>query len=263
MARPHIPTPLEGLGNRPFSFYPPLRNTEHNEWILQGTDWDEVQVMNRKSRLEVSIPSRFVGGVSSPDDPVVIVGLRTELELREGAIVPCIQRVIEMPRAVNGAQRWQALAREDSDDEPAPRRLAPVVGIRIEDTSAPPVPRKFMAAAAAGLLACVVSMALFRDALTARDRYFPGAALKISLPLTFADDYDSVVNQLGTPARQRTVRMDDGHEFLLLRYPGRGFSAVLENAHYLGALGRGGHVLHSVVLPDGRDSAVMLRDLKF
>ena len=243
------------MGNRPFSFFPPLRNTEHNEWVLNGTDWDEVQVMNRKSRLEVSIPSRFVGGVSSIEEPVVIVGLRMELELREGLIVPCVQRVIEMPRAVNGAPRWSA--------QPTPGRLAPVVGIRVEDHSAPPVPRKLMAAAAAGLLACVVSVAVFRDALTARDRYFPGSAMKIALPFTHEDNRQSVMNQLGPPARERSIRTEDGREFQLMRYPERGFTVLLGNSQYVGAVGRGGRVLHSVAMPDGQDSAALLRGLKF
>ena len=119
-----------------------------------------------------------------------------------------------------------------------------------------------MAAAAAGLLACVVTVALFRDALTARDRFFPGAAFKVSLPFTYADDYQSVVARLGAPSQSRALTIADGREFVLLRYPGKGVAVVLENSHYLGAVTRSGRVAHSVVLPGGQDSAATLRALK-
>jgi hypothetical protein len=257
VARPQTPTPLAGLGNRPFSFYPPLRNTEHNEWILSATDWDEFQVINRKSRLEVSIPHRYLGGVSSIDDPVMIVGLRTELELREGAIVPCVHRVIEMPRAVN--ETWAPPRQVDAQ----PGRIAPVIGIRVESNTSPPVPRKLMAAAAAGLLACVVTVALFRDGLTARDRYLPGTPARIDLPFTYDDNYQTVVNQLGEPTQIRPAKTGDGRAVQLLRYPQRGFALVIDEAHYIGAVGRGGRVLHSVQLSEGQDSTTILRRLKF
>ena len=105
MPAPHIPTPLDQLGHRRFSFYPAIVSIEHNEWLFRSSDWDEIQVMNTKTHEEVWIPRRFLGGVSSAEEPVVIVGLVKELEYREGAIVPLIRRVIEMPRAVNDVPR--------------------------------------------------------------------------------------------------------------------------------------------------------------
>ena len=254
MPAPHIPTPLDQLGPRPFSFYPPIRNLEHNEWLLRRAYWDEIQVMNTKSNQELCIPLRFLGGVSSIEEPVVIVGLVKDLEYREGVLVPHVQRVIEMPqsiaRAVNGAPRpWIA--------PPQPGRLAPVVGIRLENNQASGKGRKFLGAVAAGILISIVGMVLFRDGpLSSRARFFSAPA-RLSLPFTANDDYQSVVERWGHPDSSRSRR-----EFHLLRYPERGLIIVLlgrdrEHAFYLGALGRGGRVVHSVTLPDGSDSTTL------
>jgi len=52
-----------------------------------------------------------------------------------------------------------------------------------------------------------------------------------------------------------------------LRYPDRAFTLVLLgtdriHAAYIGAFGRGGRVIHSVVLPDGHDSTTLLTRLR-
>ncbi len=54
--------------------------------------------VNTKSQQELWIPRRFLSGVSSIEEPFVIVGLLKELEYREGMVVPLVRRVIEMPR---------------------------------------------------------------------------------------------------------------------------------------------------------------------
>ena len=126
MPVPHIPSPLEELGNRPFSFYPPIVNIEHNEWIFRRADFDEIRVLNTKSNQELWIPRRFLSGVSSIEEPVVIVGLSKELEYKEGVVVPHIRRVIEMPRAVNESPRIRFQHRAEEGER------ASVVGIRVE-----------------------------------------------------------------------------------------------------------------------------------
>jgi len=124
MASPPIPPLLDQLGARRFSFYPAILNVEHNDWLFRKATWSEIVVVNSKSGLELSIPRRFMGEVSVIDDPVLIVGLHRELELRDGVVAPYQRRVIEMPLAVG----------EDRAASAAPRRSAPapVVGIRIE-----------------------------------------------------------------------------------------------------------------------------------
>src|SRR6266699_399840 len=126
MSLPPIPSPLEHLGVRPFSFYPAILNVEHNEWLFRKATWSEILVVNCKSGAEIWISRRFVGEVSRIDDPVLIVGLNRELEYKGGAVWPFQRRVIEMPVAVGGSST------------PAPPRTAdrsspaPIVGIRLE-----------------------------------------------------------------------------------------------------------------------------------
>jgi hypothetical protein len=144
---------FEQLGRRAFSFFPAIVGIEHNEWVLRRATWTEVEVANKKTGQELSIPRRFVGEVSAIEEPFVIVGLVKELEYREGAVWPHIRRVIEMPRVVNGGFPMRACA---------PQGPAPVVGIRLEP---PRQSRAWKRAAAcvalvlmlvaAGILACV------------------------------------------------------------------------------------------------------------
>src|SRR5271170_5085131 len=124
MPGPPIPASFENLRHRPFSFYPPIVNVEHNEWILRRANWTDFQVINTKTKVELCVPRRFVGEGALVEEPVMIVGLVKELEYREGLVLPHVRRVIEMPRAVNAS----APARTMAD----PPRVAPVVGIRIE-----------------------------------------------------------------------------------------------------------------------------------
>ncbi|MDQ6704784.1 MAG: hypothetical protein M3Z85_02335, partial [Acidobacteriota bacterium] len=82
MSIPPIPPPLEHLGSRHFSFYPPILNIEHNEWTYRSSTWSEILVVNVQSAMEVWIPRRFLGEVSRIEDPVLIVGLLKEIEYK-------------------------------------------------------------------------------------------------------------------------------------------------------------------------------------
>ncbi|HEV2202571.1 MAG TPA: hypothetical protein VGR73_22360 [Bryobacteraceae bacterium] len=259
MPAPHIPTPLDQLGHRRFSFYPAIVGVEHNEWLFRCSDWDEIQVMNTKTHQELWIPRRFLGGVSSTEEPVVIVGLVKELEFREGAVVPLVRRVIEMPRAVNDTPRPGGFASSAA-------RLAPVVGIRLESETHPSPGRGLLVKVAAGLLTCIVGLVIFRDGpLSSRARFFTAPA-RVPLPFTASDDYLSIVSRIGRPASDAARTSPAGLEFHLLRFPDRGYTLVLlghdrDQATYAGAFGRGGRVIHSVTLPDGADSAALLSRL--
>jgi hypothetical protein len=151
MPGPPIPASFESLGRRPFSFYPPIVNVEHNEWILRRANWTDFVVINTKSKDELCVPRRFVGEGALVEEPVMIVGLVKELEYRaqEGLVLPHVRRVIEMPRAVNGPARIAG-----------PPRSAPVVGIRIEAEPRSKAWRIFVAAAAAAVLICVAVVIL-------------------------------------------------------------------------------------------------------
>jgi hypothetical protein len=147
---PHIPTQLDQLGSRPFSFYPSIVGVEHNQWRLRRVTWTEVHVMNTKSDLEMWVPRHLVGEVSLIEEPVRIVGLVKELEYKAGALIPHRRRVLEMPRAVGDSPR--AMFR------PVPAENGPrVVGIRVEEGSRARRWRRVLGWIATGLLAFIAS----------------------------------------------------------------------------------------------------------
>jgi hypothetical protein len=147
MHGPPIPASFESLKHRPFSFYPPIVNVEHNEWVLRRADWTDFRVVNTKTKTELCVPRRFVGEGALVEEPVMIVGLVKELEYREGQVLPHVRRVIEMPRAVNAVPNPRVAI--------GPPRAAPVVGIRIEAEPRSRVWRVLLAAVAAAVLLCV------------------------------------------------------------------------------------------------------------
>jgi len=233
---PPIPTPLDQAGSfpfhphRPFSFDPPIVNGGENEWLFQRATWNEIQVINAKTSIELWIPRRFVGGVSPVDDPVMIVGLVKELEVNAGAVYPHIRRVIEMPRRTHDKPPAQAAARP-----------AAVVGIRVESGSGM---RIVLGTVATGLLACVAVLIVFRDG-TVGSRLAMSAATQIDLPFTAQDDYDSIVNRLGPPADDR-FRSSGGVRYRRLWYSQESYALILVDGHYAGARDSYGRIIHAV-----------------
>jgi hypothetical protein len=227
-----IPTPLDQLGSTPFSFYPPIVNIEHNEWIFRRSTWDEIQVVNTKTAAELWVPRSFVGELSLVGEPVMIVGLLKELEYRQGVVYPHIRRVIEMPRVVNDSPRTRIRA-------PEPVRPAAVVGIRLESRGRG---KTVLGAVAAGLLACLVAV-ISRDVLLT-SRAWPASA-RVQLPFTNQDDYDSIVRRLGPPAEDGW-RTSKGVDYRRLWYPKQAFAVILIGGRYRGAIDSNGRVLHSV-----------------
>jgi hypothetical protein len=97
---------LEDLGEQRFSFYPAIVNVEHNDWTLKRVMWSEILVANAKTAEELWIPRRFVGEISSVEEPVVIIGLTKELEYKAGAVWPRQRRILSMPK-MGGRCCWR------------------------------------------------------------------------------------------------------------------------------------------------------------
>ena len=100
-----------------------------NEWRLGISSWSEVQVVNTKSGLELWIPRQYIEAVTEGIGSVLTVCLSKELELRAGVLVPRVKRVIEMPHYDKST--WEQTAELAGHEH----RLAPVVGIRVEDVN--------------------------------------------------------------------------------------------------------------------------------
>jgi hypothetical protein len=251
MSGPPIPPLQEPLVHRPFSFYPPILNIDHNEFRLRRSTWSEILVMNTKTGEELWIPRRFLGEISSVDEPVMIVGLLKELEYKGGSVWPHERRVIEMPRAVN-----------QGPAPPPPRTDAPVhvVGIRTEPGPERRVSRLIGAALLLGVLASVVVVSLSRRIVSYR------GVEQSHLGLTSADDYHAVVRRLGAPDEDAWLDSRGEIQYRMLRYRGRGFVVILmgadrDSARYIGAVDNNWKPVESVLLPKGGDTRAMLKGL--
>ena len=249
MASPPIPPLLGHLAARPFSFYPPILNIEHNEWIFSKATWSELVVINHKTGAEFSVPRHYVGEVSLIDHPVVIVGLTRELEYKEGAISPYVRRVIEMPVAVGDA---------------TPRRSgpAPVVAIRLESRR-DNRPLKLIGGALTAAMLIHIGVAnliqVRQRAVLTRDRSY--------LDLTGHDDYSDVVRKLGPPTGERRRTGGDGVQYRALVYPAHRFVVILMGsdlwtATYIGTMDDNWNPVHSAGLPTGGSTSGLLRGLK-
>jgi hypothetical protein len=258
MASPPIPPSLDHLTTRPFSFYPPIVNIEHNEWLFRKATWSEILVVNCKSGAEVWISRRLVGEVSRIEDPVLIVGLNRELEYKGGTVWPYQRRVIEMPVAVGGS----ATASGAVPDRDAP---APVVGIRLESNDR----RIFKLIAAALPVAVLLCLAALRMTqvgevrqgvvFTTRDQQY--------LTLTGRDDYLAAVQKLGKPASDRWQSESGELQCRALGYPDRKYTVILmggsrQSAVYIGTMDENWKPVHSVELHSGGTTASLLRSLR-
>ncbi len=153
MPGPLIPTPFDQIGRRRFSFYPAIVGIEHNEWTLRRITSAEVQVVNCKSAEEIWIPRRFLGEVSSTEDPFIIAGLVQELEYQAGEVLPYRRRVLQMPHAVNGSPAPQfSFAPRIERNGPAP-----VIGIRVESGPSSRMGKRLLTWIVAGILTCITA----------------------------------------------------------------------------------------------------------
>jgi hypothetical protein len=254
-----LPTPLQHLGGRRFSFYPPIRNLEPNEWLYRRATWAECVVVNTRSGEEVWIPRIFLGEVSRIDEPVMIVGLNRELECHEGAVIPRERRVIELPVRVTGSGT-------DNHLSTRAQHLAPVINIRLESRPETRTRKWIGAAAVLGAVAfTIMADVALQTQWHPRADFFRG--YRSYLQLGPDDDYASTVRKLGLPARTDS-RDARGREFRSLSYPSRHYSIVLmgsynENPKYIGTLDAHGRVLDAVRFGDGSTAEFLLHSASF
>ena len=250
-----LPTPLQHLGGRRFSFYPAIRNAGSNEWLYRRATWSECIVANAKSGEEIWVPRIFLGEVSRVDEPLMIVGLNRELELREGSAVPLVRRVIEFPVA-------PAITVNAAGVAPRSHHLAPVVNIRLENPPETRAWKWFGVAAVLGAVALSIVMDVSRQSqLHQRGNIYRG--YRSFLQLGPQDDYKTTVMKMGTPGAVRSTEFE-GRKVQSLFYPARNYSIVLAGlttgtARYAGTIDSRGTVLDSVRSPDGSTYEMFLR----
>jgi hypothetical protein len=241
MASPPIPPSMDRLAARSFSFYPPIVNVEHNEWVFRKATWSEIQVVNCRGGEEIWISRRFVGEVSRVDDPVLIVGLNRELELKGGMIVPFQRRIIEMPLAVNAPMPARSAAKDRNEP-------APVVGIRLEPSDR----RVFkLIPIAVGTLVAVYLVAIgFTRVAELRQKNVALGSGRSFLSLNGRDDFFSVTQKLGGPPATDHTQETGTILYRALGYPDRRYTVILMGANkssltYIGTMDRNWHPIHA------------------
>ncbi len=255
-AEPH--STIGQLEGRRFSFYPAILGIDHNEWTLGDSTWSEVQVRNCETGADFWIPKRELGGVSSSDSPVLILGLRRELEFKAGGIFPHRRVVTEIP-STPAARRGVP----DPAPEPGQRNLS-VADARVVQLLA-------LAVGVALVLSVLIFLGLTGRLHNPLDRWFradTSTADQRYIGLSAADSSFSVVARLGRADLEQWISgAEDEIQFQALHYPQRRYIVILmggsrSDMRYLGTLhGPTRQVLDSAELRSGGDTGPMMRNL--
>jgi len=250
---------LNVLEGRRFSFFPAIRSVEHNEWTLTNETWSEFLAHNVHGGEEVWIPRGMLGEISSTDSPVLIVGLRRELEYKAGSVFPYRSQVVQMPSSSKARE-----AAQPSTVRPSP----PSRASSTESQSLQLIGRTLLI----GLAVCLVFIlfafegarrpftALFRaDSSTADQRY---------LALSRSDHYHDVTIKLGRPEREQWLSKEEAElQFQALWYPSRSYVVILmggtrNEVRYSGTLHDPSRkVLDSARLAGGGDTSSLMKNL--
>jgi hypothetical protein len=233
---------LDHLAARPFSFYPPIVNVEHNEWLFRKATWSEILVVNCRSGAEAWISRRYIGEVARIEDPVLIVGLNRELEIKSGMVVPFQRRIIQMPVAVGG----HPAASGGTKDRGEP---APIVGIRLEPSDRRVL--KLIGVAVGVLIVLYLAALSFTRVGELRQKriVFTGSDQSY-LNLNSRDDYLGVTQKMGTPTTDH--EQETGTIlYRALGYPDRRYTVILMGRDkgsmaYIGTLDQDWHLIHSI-----------------
>jgi hypothetical protein len=233
---------LDHLATRPFSFYPPIVNVEHNEWLFRKATWSEILVVNCRSGAEAWISRRYIGEVARVEDPVLIVGLNRELEIKSGMVVPFQRRIIQMPVAVGGATAAPGSAKDRGEP-------APIVGIRLEPSDRRVL--KLIGVAVGVLIVLYLAALSFTRVGELRQKriVFTGSDQSY-LNLNSRDDYLGVTQKMGPPTTDHAQETGT-ILYRALGYPDRRYTVILMGRDkgsmaYIGTMDQDWHLIHSI-----------------
>ena len=261
MASSPVSPQLEHLGDRPFSFYPPIIGIDHNEWTYGEANWSEILVRNVKSGEELWIPRTYVGDVSKVEEPVMIVGLKRELEYRGGLLSPHSRRVLTMP-----GNPAVAMPRAPGTEPQLESGLSVRAALRSSGGAEGRVGKLIGLALLVGLVVTFIGIAILRLRSTGGRIEYKGV-MQIDLGLTAQSDYFDVVRKLGPPAEDRWRAETGERQYRALVYPKNDLIIILmgpdrEKVFYIGAKDSKWRTVHAVTLPGGKNSTeAILRSL--
>jgi hypothetical protein len=253
-------SPHEALSGRRFAFFPAIRNVDHNEWTLEGETWSEILAKNVSSGEELWIPRNHLGAVSSSDSPVLIVGLKRELEQKAGTVFPFRSPILEMP-----GKPGPRIAPEGS---PEPHPPPSNRDSSTEAVTFSLIGKALVIGLLAAFLITVFAAGGFRNPVAALFQADLSTADQRYLGLTAQDGYHDVVAKLGGPEREEWITKDDADlQFQALFYPSRKYIVIMMGPdrgaqRYIGALHDPERkILDAARLAGGGDASAMMKNL--
>lgn len=260
MASSPISPQVEQLGDRHFSFFPPIVGVEHNEWTFRESNWSEILVANAKTDEEIWIPRAYVGDVSKVDEPVMIVGLKRELEYKGGLLSPHNKRVLSMPANPVVMAQPPADARQVAKAQSAVNSA-----LRMDGGAEGTIGKLILIALIGGIIITFVGVGLLRQRSNGGPVEYKGV-MQLDLGLTAQSDYFDVVRKLGQPAEDRWRPNTGERQYRALVYPKSDLVVILmgadrDQAFYIGSKDSKGRIVHAVSLPGGANTEAILRAL--
>ncbi|MFN7920612.1 MAG: hypothetical protein U0Q16_10980 [Bryobacteraceae bacterium] len=256
-APPPVPPRLDELGDRHFSFYPPIVSIDHNEWTIGESNWSEILVHNVKTGLEVWIPRAYVGEISKIEEPVMIVGLKRELEYKGGSVWPFTRKVLSMP---SGPQMPPPVPETEI------AKPSTFSNIRLDSGTESGIGKMIGIALLVGVLLTFVGVMVSRQRSTGGTIEYRGI-LQAELGFTAQSDYHDVVRKLGKPDEERWKPQGGEREYQALVYKKQDLVIVLMGAdrktmNYIGAKDGKWRTIHAVEYTGGGNAQAILRALQ-
>jgi hypothetical protein len=256
MASSPTPPALDELGTRRFSFYPPIVNIEHNEWEVVRGAWSEILVHNPKMGTEIWIPRAWLGEISKIEEPVMIVGLRREIEYSGGAVFPHTRRVLNMPK-VNVAA--PAPANE------VPRAPSTRENLRMDTSAESSIGKLIAGVLIGGIVLALIFIGVSRVKEAGGTVEYK-AVVQADLGFTNQSDYFDVVRKLGTPDSDHWKSETGERQYRALTFQKAGYIVILmggdrKDVKYIGTKDLEWHTVHAVELPGGRNTEPILRSI--
>ncbi|MBI1355526.1 MAG: hypothetical protein GC160_14375 [Acidobacteria bacterium] len=251
-------SPFEALQGRRFAFYPAIRGIEHNEWTLEQETWSEILAKNTLSGDEIWVPRNHLGELSSSDRPVMIVGLKRELQYRSGQISPYRKAVVEIPSAP------QPRLSNEAEPEPPP----PLRDSSTDSLTFSLIGRAILIALGVLFVGTFFAFEGVRNPIARLFEADTSTTDQNYLNLTAQDDYYIVSAKLGPPAREEWITDEKAElQFQALFYPERHYVVILmggvrNEARYIGTVHEPHRkILDAARLSSGGDASAMMRNL--
>jgi hypothetical protein len=245
---------FDALGDRLFAFYPPIIGVDHNEWRFKKIEWSESLVENPASGVEIWVPRTWLGEISRVEEPLLIVGLKRELQYKAGSLVPYQRKVVGMPRVHSAA--------------PVPELPRPRFTDELRGTTGPEgnLAKGLLGALAVALVLITAAVGLSRwRSAGGQIRY----ETREQRDLTFNAEtsYLDIVGKLGSPEEDRWRPNGGERRFRALEYKKEGLVLILmgpeqnDSVRYIGAKDSAWKTVHYIDLPGGRSTRATIDNL--